>query len=148
MVSEMQTSFNEPINCGCFNVRRAARKLTQVYDRHLKPSGLQATQFTLLAMLADSQVHDGVLMTELAARMGMDRTTLTRNLAVAERPGWIEINQGVDRRQRRIKLAAAGRERLRKAMPLWRNAQDELEQALGAASLNSLLKLTHRLDAL
>lgn len=148
MVSIMPTSFNEPINCGCFNVRRAARKLTQVYDRHLKPAGIQATQFTLLAMLSGSSERDGVLMTELASRLGMDRTTLTRNLAVAERQGWIEINLGTDRRQRRIGLTSSGKDQFRKAMPLWHAAQSELEELLGGTNLNSLLKLTRRLDAI
>lgn len=144
----MASSFDNPINCSCFNVRRAARKLTQVYDRHLKPAGLQATQFSLLAMLAGHQENDGLLMTELAQKLGMDRTTLTRNLAVAERPGWIEINPGTDRRQRRIKLTSAGKQQLRKATPFWRNAQREVETLLGNPSLTSLLKLTRRLDAL
>jgi len=144
----MTGEINNPINCSCFNVRKAARKLTQVYDRHLKPAGLQATQFSLLAMLAGRQNADGILMTELAAHLGMDRTTLTRNLAVVQRPGWIEINQGADKRQRHVKLTATGKKQLRKALPLWKNAQHEIEAFLGSSSLSSFLKVTRRLDAL
>ena len=66
-------------DCSCFNLRRAARRVTQVYDHALAPSGLKATQFTLLVVLEGADAGEGIAMTRLAEKLGMDRTTLTRN---------------------------------------------------------------------
>lgn len=138
-----------PVNCACFNVRRAARGLTRIYDQALKPAGLHATQFTLLSVLAgsagDAKGEDGITMTGLAQRLGTDRTTLTRNLALAERAGWIATRPGADRRERLIAPTAAGRDVLRAALPHWKAAQERILAQLGPSGLNDLLALTHRL---
>jgi hypothetical protein len=60
--------------CTCLLMRRAARRITQLYDEHLRPAGLKTSQFSLLANLRQA---DGVAMGELADRLSMDRTTLT-----------------------------------------------------------------------
>ena len=52
-------------NCSCFNLRRAARRVTQVYDHALAPSGLKATQFALLAVLEGDVAGEGIAMTRL-----------------------------------------------------------------------------------
>ncbi|MCH9764895.1 MAG: MarR family transcriptional regulator [Alphaproteobacteria bacterium] len=134
-------------NCACFNIRRAARHVTQAYDHALKPVGLQATQFSLLAMIDGVSSEKGIALTELAARLGMDRTTLTRNLAVAERAKWIVTRSGKDRRERLIKLTLSGRRKLNKARPLWKLAQEQVVKKLSVSSLSDLLALTHRLSA-
>ena len=64
-------------NCTCFNLRKAARAVTQAYDEALKLQGLRATQISILAMLSEL---GPVTMTNLADQLVMDRTTLTRNL--------------------------------------------------------------------
>ena len=63
--------------CTCANLRKATRVITQAFDAALQPTGLKATQFTVLATLA--RQGDGPL-TLLAESLVMDRTTLTRNL--------------------------------------------------------------------
>src|SRR3546814_19892764 len=69
--------------CTCFKLRRAARRVTQLYDRHLQPTGLRITQFGLLARLRVEPLQ----MTALAERMGMDRTTFNRTLRPLGRDG-------------------------------------------------------------
>ncbi len=135
-------NFDQPADCACFNLRRAARRVTQVYDRALKPAGLQATQFTLLSVLAGTDAGDGVPMTDLADSLGMDRTTLTRNLAVAERAGWVSLAPGPDRRERRALLTATGQSKLIEAKPYWQQAQAKAAQQLGRLGLTRLLELS------
>lgn len=142
-----RSEIERPQNCACFNLRRAARKVTQAYDRALKPAGISATQFTLLAMLAQTDTGDGIAMIELAEWLGMDRTTLTRNLAVAERRKWVRVAIGEDRRERRVRLAPAGRSRLKMAWPYWTAAQQRLRDRLGGGALAELLTLTRQLGA-
>ena len=114
--------------CTCANLRKAARAVTQVYDADLRPTGLKATQFTLLATLAKP---GDLPMTKVAAALVMDRTTLTRNLKPLVGKGWVRIDRGEDQRVRRISLTEAGQDILDQARPLWRKAQSRLVESLG-----------------
>ena len=107
-------------SCTGFSLRRAGRAVARLYDRHLAAAGLRGTQFTLLnAIFLKSPVTINVLAEILA----MDRTTLTRNLKPLEGKGWIKTESGDDRRTRWVSITKEGEGILRKAMPLWENAQ-------------------------
>ncbi len=126
----------EPAACTCASLRRAARAVTQVYDEALRPSGLKATQFSLLATLARRGDQP---LTRLAEALVMDRTTLTRNLKPLVGKGWVGVAQDGDQRVRRIALTHAGQEALERALPLWRDAQSRLVGRLGAKRWSGLL---------
>ena len=81
-------------HCTCFNVRRAARAVTQFYDDIMAPSGIKATQFTMLGAVA---MMGPASVTRLAEHLALDRTTLTRNLKGLADLGLIEISAGKDR---------------------------------------------------
>ena len=134
-------------DCSCFNLRRAARRVTQVYDHALAPSGLKATQFSLLAVLGSMEGEEGITITRLSEILGTDRTTLTRNLRVVERGGLVMIRTGDDSRSRLVALTKAGRAALDHAAPLWAKAQDELARHIGADQ-KEFLELTRRLAAI
>ena len=134
-------------DCGCFNLRRATRRVTQLYDHALAPSGLKATQFALLAVLGGDNVGEGIAMTRLAEKLGMDRTTLTRNLGVVERDGLVAIRTGDDPRSRLVVLTKSGRDALELAAPLWAKAQAELVRHIGTGQ-KEFLELTRRLAAI
>ncbi len=136
-----RTSPSEPANCLCFNLRKAARAITRIYDGALAPVGLKATQFTVLQIAGEA---GGTAMSRLAGRLGMDRTTLTRNLQPLEKLGLISTGAGRDRRERSIRVTEAGREVLEQALPLWESAQSRLYSALGPVAFVSLLD---RLDS-
>jgi DNA-binding MarR family transcriptional regulator len=122
--------------CACFKVRKAARAITKLYEEVLRPSGLRATQFSLLMA---TRVMGPVTVLNLAQVTVMDRTTLTRNLQILEKRGLISIKPGEDRREREISLTAAGLEVLTKAIPLWEEAQKRVRKGLGEARLQNLL---------
>ena len=134
-------------DCSCFNLRRAARRVTQVYDSALAPSGLKATQFSLLAVLGDLEAEEGIAMTRLAEILGTDRTTLTRNLVVVERDGLVTVRVGDDSRSRLVALSKAGRAALDRATPLWAEAQAEMAKHIGTDQ-KDFLELNRRLAAI
>jgi DNA-binding MarR family transcriptional regulator len=128
---------NELATCTCFNLRQAARAVTQVFDEALKPAGLRATQFSLLAVL--SKINSATI-TQLSQFMVMDRTTLTRNLKPLESLGWVQIVPGEDRRQRTVSLTSKGQETLAKALPFWKKAQTFAVDRLSPARWQRLIK--------
>ena len=127
---------SEATRCACFNLRKAARAVTQLYDAALEPAGLRATQFSLLAAAA---ALGSPTVGELARAMVMDRTTLTRNLRPLERQALIALSPGADRRTRHVTLTPEGRQRLDDALPLWRRAQLGIVEGLGPARWDRLL---------
>lgn len=125
-----------PGRCACTNLRSAARAITQFYDQMLEPSGLRATQYSILAALARA---GDMTIIPLADQLVMDRTTLTRNLSRLEKYGWIRIEPGEDLRTRIVHLTDEGRAVLAKALPLWQEAQTRVVGGLGEGQFHVLL---------
>lgn len=123
--------------CACANLRQATRAITQFYEEALKPTGLRATQFTLLTAIATCEV---VSITRLADILVMDRTTLTRNLKPLKKKGLIESMQGEDRRKRFVTLTPKGESTLENALPLWETAQTRVVEVLGQQQFTGLLQ--------
>jgi len=127
---------NEPSACTCLRLRKATRRLSQIYDRHLAPCGLSVTQFGLLAQLKASP---GISIGALAERLIMDPTTLTRGLRPLEKRGLVAIVPNPeDRRTRLLTLTPAGIEIHRAGRPLWADAQREVERLNGGAATDAL----------
>jgi len=124
----------------CAGFRRTARALTHMYEEAMRPLGLRATQFTILQAL---QLAGEVPQGRLGEMLAMDSTSLTRTLAIMRRPGWVAEQRGQDRRERRIRLSAAGEAKLRRALPVWEKVQSRLRRKLGKQQWASLLQLTH-----
>lgn len=116
------------MDCACFNVRKAARVITQNFDEIMQPNGVRATQFTILVMIESS---DAATMSELADKLVMDRTTLTRNLRPLQKQGLIKDVPSADRRTRSINLTGKGRKLVLKTLPLWKKAQMRMTRHLG-----------------
>jgi DNA-binding MarR family transcriptional regulator len=120
--------FDECLACSCFAIRKAARAVTQHFDRALRKSGLRATQFNTLVVLTKA---GPISMASLAEFMGMDRTSLTRNLQPPARKKWIKTTAGEeDRRVRLVSITPAGIAALRKALPAWQEAQATSDEIL------------------
>src|SRR5215218_1495170 len=127
--------------CACANLRKAARVVTQLFDGVLAPSGLKATQFTLLVT---SRLMGETTVGELAGTMAMDRTTLSRNLKPLVREGLLEIRPGEDGRTRLVRVTPEGERALVDAYPLWQRAQEAVVTALGSDRYEALLGDTAR----
>lgn len=122
--------------CAHANLRQATRVISALYDSTLKPCGIKATQFTVLAVLA----HRGELpLTKLAEILVMDRTTLSRNLQPMVKKGWLSIRREKDERIRLISLTETGRHVVNEATPLWRKAQRRVAKGIGREKLPDLI---------
>ena len=127
--------FSDFQHCLCFNVRRATRAITQHYDDALAGSGLRVTQLPILARLAAGPMT----MSDLAAWLGRDRTTLVRNLRPLEEANYIASAPRARGRQHELSLTEAGAALLKKAYPLWKEAQTSLTRSLGDARWAALI---------
>lgn len=114
--------------CACANLRRAARAVTRMYNRELRATGLELTQYTLLMAL---NITGELTQGDLSKALALDTTTLTRMLRPLIRHGWIVARSGDDRRQRLLRLTRSGREKLDRSRPHWERAQKRLQRSLG-----------------
>jgi DNA-binding MarR family transcriptional regulator len=114
--------------CACFNVRTAARAITDLYDLTLAPAGLRTNQFAILAAL---HREPGASMQTVAHLLGLDPSTMTRVLRPLEDSGWVAARADEGRRAKQVQLTALGRQKLRDGHARWREAQDRLRDVLG-----------------
>jgi DNA-binding MarR family transcriptional regulator len=123
-------------NCLGMAARRAARGISSVFDRHLRPHGVRGTQFTILVMLMG---YGGTPVSVLAKAIGMNRTTLTRNIAVLETKGWVTgRTDDKDARAHIISVTDTGRAVALAALPAWRKAQESVAGAFGPMGVAAL----------
>jgi DNA-binding MarR family transcriptional regulator len=115
-------------------MRKLARLLSLHYDRALAPVGINVNQYSILRR--GSRVTQP--MGDLARELGMDRTTLSRDLKPLLAAGWIDLVSGEDARQRCVSVTASGKRLIARAEPLWRRAQDGIESGLGRSRMGSL----------
>lgn len=122
--------------CCCHALRRATRQVSSLYDEALAPVGLRIGQFSILVLLWES---GDLAVGTVADRMGLDRTTAGKNLKPLERQGYIAFKENaLDRRSKDVSLTPAGRDVLRRAAPLWQEAQSAFEAAYGSAEARQL----------
>jgi DNA-binding MarR family transcriptional regulator len=123
--------------CLCDALRKATRAVTRMYDDALRPVGLRITQFSVLAHLAQ---HGEVRVRDLGAGLLLEETTLTRSLRPLEQQGWVQSRAGDDRREKYVSITRAGRAVLTEAVPLWREAQKQMNERLSATTWDSLFR--------
>ena len=137
----MQPLSANPAGCNCLALRQAARHVTQFYDQALAPTGLRATQYSILARL---DRKGPLTINALAAELVMDRTTLGRNILPLEREGFITIGPGqTDKRRKELRLTVYGSDCFRRASARWSDAQERFEQTFGAERARMLRGLLH-----
>lgn len=113
--------------CHCLAARRKARAITRYYEEKLRPHGLRATQFSILAALA---LKGPTPLGELAELLGLERTTLTRSAKRLQRSGWVDTAPAADARERRLSLTTEGRAKLEGAFGAWKEAQETVGQKI------------------
>jgi DNA-binding MarR family transcriptional regulator len=128
------------VSCVCANLRMATRAVARLYDEALEPAGIRTTQFSILARVeADGPATLG----RIAARLALDRTTLSRELGPLVERGLVTIVPGRDRRSRVVALTPDGETLLETARPRWRSAQRRVRDGLGlerSKALNAELR--------
>jgi DNA-binding MarR family transcriptional regulator len=130
----MAELIDNPLGCTCFKLRKLTRAMSRVYDHHMATVGLKTTQYSLLKNVGQAALP----VAELADRLGIERTTMTRNLKPLNEAGWITLEPGADGRQRIVTITDAGRAKVKQAYGAWRAAQTEFENLLGAGKVHAL----------
>ena len=127
--------------CHCTELRKASRRISQLYDTALAPSGLKTTQRAILAQIGRSEP---TTVGELAEALVMDSGALAHTLKPLERDSLVAIavDPG-DRRNRLITLTRRGRTKLAETDVLWAKAQRGFEAALGRAESKALREVLH-----
>ena len=124
-----------PVGCTSFKLRQLSRRVTQHYEKYFSGTGIKITQYSLLSHIA----HLGPVMPgELARKMDMGPSTLTRNLQPLVTAGWVEVNEGADGRSRMVTLTQSGQALYQDARRNWRAAQTALNQKLGKGTVAAL----------
>ncbi len=124
-------------NCTCFNVRRISRVITQFFDAQVRRHGIRPTQTPILGAL---QARHGWGMAELSEWLGMERTTLLRNLRPLQRDGLVRARGGGRGGNVELEITATGRAALAKTLPAWRSAQDKVVATLGAERWSRIIR--------
>jgi DNA-binding MarR family transcriptional regulator len=122
--------------CICNNLRRTARLVTNYYDKLLEPAGLRVSQATVLVVL---YLAGALTINEMAEKLELDRTTLTRNLKPLAQQGFLTIAPGSDQRTRVVTLTPKGEAALLKVLPLWEQTQAYMVEGIGKANASLLL---------
>ena len=123
-------------NCTCFNVRRVARVITQFFDAEVRRHGVRPTQTPILRAL---QARNGWGMAELSEWLGMERTTLLRNLRPLQRDGLVRAKGGGRGGHVELEITEKGRAALAKMLPAWRSAQDKVVAILGKERWSTII---------
>lgn len=114
--------------CACFDLRKAMRAVSRMYDDFLRDAGINVTQFSLLRLI---RTEKEISVSTLSRYMVMDRTSITRALAPLERDVLINSWTGPDKRVRIVSLTKRGDKLVTDAEPRWRQAQKALMEAIG-----------------
>ena len=123
-------------NCVCFNLRWVTRAVTQFFDAEMRRHGIRPTQGSILASL---QTKDSWTMAELSDWLGMDRTTLVRNLRPLQRDGLVQAGGGGRGRLVELAITAKGRKQIERLTPAWKSAQSAVVQTLGEKRWSAIL---------
>ena len=130
--------------CAGWNARLAARRITSFLNRRMQGSGLSLAQFSLMAQIAAAR--DDTL-SELAQRIGLDQSTLSRNLQVLEAAGLVEIaTTETDARRRAVWLTEKGARSLEAGLADWQRAHGELAKRLDPEAARRLALAAEALE--
>ena len=134
MPKELDMSAAE--NCVCFNLRWVTRAVTQFYDAEMRRHGIRPTQGSILASL---QTRNSWNMAELSDWLGMERTTLVRNLRPLQRDGFVKTIGGGRGNRVEVMITNKGRKQIEKLTPAWKSAQNAVVKTLGEKRWSTIL---------
>ena len=131
--------------CHCINTRRAANAITEFYDRLLKPCGLSVSQFSLLLNLERLGEANA---SRLARYVGLERSTIVRNIKQLARNNLVEDAPGSTSRNHLTRVTDTGKAAVQCGLPLWEQAQQEIDARVGSERLEVFQDILKRLQQL
>lgn len=137
----MKNPVNSP--CYCLMLRRAASSVTDMYDKALAEYGITLNQFSIIINLNNMSM---ATTTELAQQIGLERSTLVRNLKAIMAMGYIENVSGENERNNHLKVTSSGRHLLKLTIPVWQSVQDKIAESLGSENAALLMDILYKLQ--
>jgi DNA-binding MarR family transcriptional regulator len=116
--------------CLGYRTRKVARAVTRLYNDRLRPLGLNLTEMNLLAAIA---AQGSVQPARLGRAMALEKSTLSRNSSRLVERGWVEVRDHPDGRGVLLTLTARGNEMLLRAVPVWKQAQQQAQSLVAEA---------------
>jgi DNA-binding MarR family transcriptional regulator len=122
--------------CHCTMLRKASRRVSQLYDTALAESGLKTTQRAILAHIDRA---GPTTVGALAEMLVMDAGGLAHSLKPLVRDRLVAVGPDPqDRRSRLLRLTTKGRAKLRRSDALWQAAQQGFEKGLSGVRSKAL----------
>ena len=137
----MRNPVNSP--CYCLMLRRAASSVTGMYDKALAEYGITLNQFSIIINLNNMSM---ATTTELAQQIGLERSTLVRNLKAIMAMGYIENVSGENERNNHLRVTSSGRHLLKLTIPVWQSVQDKISESLGSENAALLMDILYKLQ--
>jgi DNA-binding MarR family transcriptional regulator len=134
-------NFNDPINCLTYNAQRIARSMGRQMESALRPVGLTNQQFSTLTILRHYKTMSTL---ELADKLGVERTTMTRNIEQMNRKNWLKPVTVEDKRVRAFQLTETGLKLQSEALPLWKEQQAKFMSSVGNSMARELVALAYK----
>jgi len=130
--------------CVAGGVRKLNRMVSAIYDGALASSGVKTSQFSVLVAVANRKKARPAELTKL---LQMDESTLSRNVERMRARGWLRLERRGDRRSHLIEVTDKGQALIRKSLPAWQRAQENVSQRLGADTVATLRAALNKLSA-
>ena len=125
-------------------LRMLNRATTRIYDEVLRPHGIKFSQMNILTLVT---LHGPISPGQVARRLAIEKSTLSRNVRILESNGWIESRPGEVGNSQLLRVTAQGRRLLRKASPSWRRAQEQVASLLGDRATSAIRNAVERVQA-
>ena len=127
--------------CVANQLRMLNRVVTGMYENEFRPLKLTASQMVILAL---TEKRDQIRAAELCKWLQIDASTLSRNIALMKKRGWVRVLPGEDVRSHALTITTGGRKLLREILPSWRKAQREAAEILGAKGTATIKAVANR----
>lgn len=135
----------EKTECNYVNIRRASSAVSRYYEKTLKVADITITELSIMRSL---NRHGNCSMTELSEAMGLERTTLVRNLKRPMGKAWIVDDSEEKTRNRQLALTEEGFLAMGRGNKLWEEAQAYVTKTLGADKMSALDEILTLLETL
>ncbi len=130
--------------CACANLRKAARNVTQAYEKKMEPTGLKVTQYYMLVNIAR---HNKISISNLGDIMLLDQSTVTRNVNILKKSGYVDIARDLnDSRIKFVSITDIGIAKLEEATPIWLQIQEKIGKEIGQEKYQDLLETLKQLQ--
>lgn len=121
--------------CLSVRIRLLGRTISRIYDDALQPLGLTSGQMNILVVVAK---FGQLSSKDISRRLNMEKSTVSRNIDLMCRKGWLNECQERHKRSRIVEISEEGSELLVKSLPGWKKTQEQVRDLLGSSGVSCI----------